>query len=440
MGDVKVMEHANLPSSDLVPYDPSKFEGYKGPPLPPDEDARCRTLEALALQPEVDDPVLSSLCKLLCSLLKIPAAAVSIVERERQVLKSTGGTMPRTIVPRSASFCQHTFVHKLPVVMVVEDTFKDERFANNPLVCRDVDPIRFYAGAPLIASNGHRLGAMCLIDQKPRTLTVEDYRILCNCAEMVVRRLEKQQVEVLEVTAVDGLLRSLDALRQPLLLLDMGARGWPILHANEAWTKSMALSKGTEIRAQPFWDYYEATPDSEDAVINGFNEQVSQLLPFDVTLQLKEGCNSGWPLHLHFKPATDGSLDAHAPPIAIPEGIPSNVNAAEDLPYYVVTIVDDEDATSAPAQPVPAASTQEAAPEQEKATPQNGMPPAFSNDSALVSNATGAKGEDGAAEHAAAEKVKGSSGEGVKAAPPTSSDQAAAANSQKGGCCGCTIC
>ncbi len=38
---------------------------------------------------------------------------------------------------------------------------------------------------------------------------------------------------------MDGLLRSLDALRQPLLLLDMGARGWPILHANEAWTKSM---------------------------------------------------------------------------------------------------------------------------------------------------------------------------------------------------------
>ena len=55
-------------------------------------------------------------------------AAVSIVERERQVLKSTGGTMPRTVVPRSASFCQHTFVHKLPVVMVIEDTYKDARW------------------------------------------------------------------------------------------------------------------------------------------------------------------------------------------------------------------------------------------------------------------------------------------------------------------------
>lgn len=199
------------------------------------------------------------------------------------------------------------------------------------------------------------------------------------------------------------------------------------------------------------------------------------------------------------RPATDGSLDEHAPPIAIPEGIPTNANAAEDLPYYVVTIVDDEDATSAPAQPAPAASAtqvpchpiadrralpcsfpqachslppapfitvggwcknecafplsgafpfglnpasstaQAAAPRQEEATPENGMPPAFSTDSALVS--TGAKAESGAAEAAAAtEKIKDSSGEGVEAAPPAASEQAAAKNAQKGGCCGCTIC
>lgn len=71
--------------------------------------------------------------RLMVNLLFL--AAVSIVERERQVLKSTGGTMPRSIVPRSASFCQHTFVHKLPVVMVVEDTFKDERWALPTSLC-----------------------------------------------------------------------------------------------------------------------------------------------------------------------------------------------------------------------------------------------------------------------------------------------------------------
>ena len=33
----------------------------------------------------------------------------------------------------------------------------------------------------------------CLEDTQPRQLTVEDYRVLNNCAEMVVRRLEAEQ-------------------------------------------------------------------------------------------------------------------------------------------------------------------------------------------------------------------------------------------------------
>lgn len=56
-------------------------------------------------------------------------AAVSIVERDRQYFKSTGGTQPRYMMPRRMSFCQYTFLPRLPVVMVVEDTLKDERCA-----------------------------------------------------------------------------------------------------------------------------------------------------------------------------------------------------------------------------------------------------------------------------------------------------------------------
>lgn len=44
-------------------------------------------------------------------------------------------------------------------VMVIPDATKDKRFASNPHV---IVPggIRFYCGAPLIASNGHRLGTL----------------------------------------------------------------------------------------------------------------------------------------------------------------------------------------------------------------------------------------------------------------------------------------
>jgi len=68
---------------------------------------------------------------------------------------------------------------------------------------------------------------------------VEDYRVLASCAEMVVRRLEASKFEVLEAAADDKLLRSLDVVRRPLLLADLGARGWPVLHANDSWMQSM---------------------------------------------------------------------------------------------------------------------------------------------------------------------------------------------------------
>ncbi len=46
---------------------------YKGPPLPPDEEERMRTV-CCAVQNDHDDPVLSSICKLVCSLLRVPSA------------------------------------------------------------------------------------------------------------------------------------------------------------------------------------------------------------------------------------------------------------------------------------------------------------------------------------------------------------------------------
>lgn len=64
---------------------------------------------------------------------------------------------------------------------------------------------------------------------------MEDYRVLNSCAEMVVRRIEEQKFDMLHTVATDKLLRSLNAFQQAVVLLDMGARGWPVLFANNAW-------------------------------------------------------------------------------------------------------------------------------------------------------------------------------------------------------------
>lgn len=61
----------------------------------------------------------------------LASAAVSIVEKTRQYLKSAYGSQ-RNVIPRSMSFCQFTFLTRLPVVLVVEDAQEDERCASCP--------------------------------------------------------------------------------------------------------------------------------------------------------------------------------------------------------------------------------------------------------------------------------------------------------------------
>jgi hypothetical protein len=52
--------------------------------------------------------------------------------------------------------------------------------------------IRFYAGAPLKAPNGHRLGTLCVIDRIPRELSDDEKAMLTNLAEMVVGEIVRK--------------------------------------------------------------------------------------------------------------------------------------------------------------------------------------------------------------------------------------------------------
>ncbi|RYX80009.1 PAS domain S-box protein, partial [bacterium] len=86
------------------------------------------------------------------------------VEAERQWFPaSTGLTALET--PREMSFCAHAMRGK--DLMVVSDATLDPRFANNALVTGKPH-IRFYAGAPLVSDEGIQLGALCVIDSRPR--------------------------------------------------------------------------------------------------------------------------------------------------------------------------------------------------------------------------------------------------------------------------------
>ena len=71
----------------------------------------------------------------------------------------------------------------------------DARFADNLLVTGAPD-IRFYAGAPLRACGGHRVGTLCLIDRVPRHLSDNQREALRSLATVAASALEGRQTRL----------------------------------------------------------------------------------------------------------------------------------------------------------------------------------------------------------------------------------------------------
>ena len=72
-------------------------------------------------------------------------------------------------------------------IFIVEDTYLDQRFKNNPYV---VGPpfIRFYAGMALLdAVTGLPIGVFCIKDIHPRKLTMSEMDIFLDLAERAER-------------------------------------------------------------------------------------------------------------------------------------------------------------------------------------------------------------------------------------------------------------
>src|SRR5262245_17458544 len=168
-------------------------------PWPENEGERLAALRGLGIldtPPELAYDELSDLAAYIC---QTPIALITLVDENRQWFKSRVG-LPVTETPRAVAFCAHAILH--PDLLVVPDASADQRFANNPLVTAP-PYIRFYAGAPLVTAEGHALGTLCVIDHKPRELTVEQARALRALSHQVVAqlRLRGQLAEQIRINA-----------------------------------------------------------------------------------------------------------------------------------------------------------------------------------------------------------------------------------------------
>jgi len=158
-------------------------------PFPADEAERQHTLDVLQLVNSDRSESLDDLTAKLTRVFEVAAATVTLIDHDRQFFKSSSG-LPAELVeeggtPRNLSVCGHVVFEN--TMLVVEDLRRDKRFANNPLLNKH--GLRFYAGAPLHASNGQPIGALCLMDTVPHRFSRRERRLLLEHAAELSREI-----------------------------------------------------------------------------------------------------------------------------------------------------------------------------------------------------------------------------------------------------------
>jgi len=182
-------------------------------PLPQDEAQRLEALQGLWVLYTPAEERFDRITRLARQLLDVPIALVSLVDAKCQWFKSSQG-MPMTETARAISFCAHAIL--MDDTLVVPDADLDERFKDSPLVTGE-PYVRFYAGHPLRAADGSKLGTFCIMDQHPREMSPADLEKLHDMAawaenELKVTALSKAQMAL--ISECDNLRRKamLDSL------------------------------------------------------------------------------------------------------------------------------------------------------------------------------------------------------------------------------------
>nr|XP_019046419.1 two-component system sensor protein [Kwoniella bestiolae CBS 10118]OCF25349.1 two-component system sensor protein [Kwoniella bestiolae CBS 10118] len=224
--DILIRSTPPRPSADQIPsmalpqdmgplYDRL---GWLPAPLPPDETARRRALYRFNILHTAADLNFDRIAHMAKLVFNPKIVLIALIDSETQWHKTQSG-LGAEEAARISSFCSHSVLARSDEPFVVLDTKLDWRFEKNPQVI-GAPHIRFYAGAPLRTMDGHNIGSLCIIDDKPRAEFPPRSRlILKEFAAVAMREMELWR-DKLQLRVRDKIQTSMEKFTRECLEMD----------------------------------------------------------------------------------------------------------------------------------------------------------------------------------------------------------------------------
>ncbi|MEO3407072.1 PAS domain-containing protein [Mucilaginibacter sp. CAU 1740] len=214
------------------------------------ETKRLAALQSYRVLDSLPEKEYDAITRLASYICQVPVALISLLDADRQWYKSTYGVDAEGN-SRADAFCNRTILSD--ELTEISDSLLDEEFKDNPTA--NAMGVRFYAGAPLIDPDGHRLGSLCVIDMKPRKLTAEQRDALQTLAGEVMSHLilRKQKLELEQSLAGYKEFHDLfDSSPDIHCIMD---RDFKIGHINRV-VKSVLGYTPNEVKGKAIWEFF----------------------------------------------------------------------------------------------------------------------------------------------------------------------------------------
>jgi GAF domain-containing protein len=152
---------------------------------PENEEGRLEALSSYDIEELPIEESFSRLSDLIASHFDASVSFIGLIEEKQEnFLACTGADWDS--LTREKTICTHSMLQE--DVMVVEDVREDSRFSENDTL--ENLGIRSYAGANMTTPDGHVIGQVCVLDDKPRGYDADERAELEQFAETVMEILE----------------------------------------------------------------------------------------------------------------------------------------------------------------------------------------------------------------------------------------------------------